>query len=639
MAIMVGLDLSRVRWRAWERLSTTGLGSSAGVIGWALLSGVAFVVNWNLYRRTWRPMYRNRVRYWMLAIMLLMLGNGLFVLLDYPQCALGTVLHMVGTGAAIAALLGHRLPDLAGVVRQGLKQVLLVALSALVFAAGIGVAQILITRVHGLRGIALGTVGVAAILALSWPTARRAMQVLLDRLLFGKGYDPQKVLQTYSQGISNILDLDVLAPTAVSIIGRAMAVQRGALLVADLLQEDDGDRFRLTPVQGIGTLRVEPLEIRAESPIVAEMAHSRASISQYDIDLLPRFQGSSAEVRAWFNSLEVEVYVPIHAQDRLLGVLAVGARRGGRPFTSVDIALLRTLAGQTAVALENARLVADLRQLNREISELNRTLILTNEQLAILDRTKSDFISIASHEIKTPLTQVKGYAEILMRVTGEEAGIPETVQQMVEGISRGVTRLQTVVNAMLDVSLIEVDAFVLHPEPISVERVLLQVVDSVQAALREREQTVTTHGLDGLPLIVADSTRLQQAFWNIVINGIKFTPNGGRIDLGAKVVQEGQAIEITVADTGIGIDAEHQDLIFEKFFRVDELNLHSTGQIKFKGAGPGLGLPIAKGIVEAHGGRVWVESEGEDEELLPGSVFHILLPIGQPGELQDGLPT
>ena len=632
LAIMIVLDVSGARWRGWTLLSTMSLASSAGVIGWALLSGMAFVVSWSLYRKTWRPMHRNRVRYWMLAIVLLMLGNGVFVLLEYPTCALGTLLQMAGTAAAIVALLGHRLPDLAGVVRQGLKQVLLATLSVLVFAAGIALGQLFITRVRGLWGIVLGTVGVATVLALSYPTLQRWMRVLLDRLLFGERYDPQMVLQEYSQGISNILELDVLAPKAVGIIGEAMDVERGALLVCEPLLEQEERGIRLFLVQGIGTLSAEPLDVVGRSPIMTEMARSRAPISQYDMDLLPRFQGCSDQERAWFSSLGVEVYVPIHAQDRLLGVLVLGARVAGQPFTSGDIALLRTLADQTAVALENARLVTDLRQLNAEITDLNQTLTRTNERLAILDKTKSDFISISSHELKTPLTQVKGYADILMQVSQGETNVQEAVNQMAEGITRGVKRLQTVVDAMLDVSLIEAQAFAVHLGLVSLRHVILQVVDSLKDAAQERDLSITTSGLDDLPTIMADSTRLYQALRNIVTNAVKFTPNGGRIDVCARMIQEGQAVEITIADTGIGISPEHHDLIFEKFYRVGELNLHSTGQTKFKGAGPGLGLPIAKGIVDAHGGRVWVESERQDEERLPGSVFHIILPVGNPEE-------
>jgi signal transduction histidine kinase len=639
LAVMVLLDAIGARWRAWTRLSTMGLASSVGVVGWVLLSGVACWASWSYYQKTRRPMHRNRIRYWLLSIVLLLLGNLLFVVLDYPTCALGTTLQMLGTAAAVAALLSHRLPDLVGVARLALKQILLVALSALVFLAGIMLAQTLIKR-GGVWGIVVGTAGVATVLALSFPSLQRWMRVLLDRLLFGERYDPQTVLREYGQGISNILDLDVLAPTAVDIIGEAMDLARGVLLVCEPLRGERGQGVRLSPVQGMGVCSARPFEIRARSPIVTEMRRSRAPLSQYDLDLLPRFRGISDEERAWFGSLGAEMYVPIHAQGQLLGILALGAKTTGEPFDSGDIALLRTLADQTAVALENARLVTDLRQLNAEITELNQSLTASNQRLAILDKTKSDFISISSHELKTPLTQVKGYADILIQMSQGEANVREAVQQMAGGITRGVRRLQTVVDAMLDVSLMEAQAFVVHLGLVSLRHVIVQVVDSLKEAAQERELTIETDGLDELPTIMADSTRLYQALRNIAINAVKFTPDGGRIDVKARRIQGGQTVEITISDTGIGINAEHQDLIFDKFYRVGELNLHSTGQTKFKGAGPGLGLPIAKGIVEAHGGRVWVESEGQDEERLPGSVFHIILPVGQTEQAYgEGAPT
>jgi signal transduction histidine kinase len=153
------------------------------------------------------------------------------------------------------------------------------------------------------------------------------------------------------------------------------------------------------------------------------------------------------------------------------------------------------------------------------------------------------------------------------------------------------------------------------------------VLEGLAPVLEERGQTVTVTGLDTLPHVMADSTRLHQALRNVLINGIKFTPDGGRLGIEARFDKAAHKVEIAISDTGIGIDSQHHTLIFEKFYRTSELNLHSTGQTKFKGAGPGLGLPIAKGIVEAHGGRIWVESSGYDEEALPGSTFYIVLPV------------
>ena len=124
-----------------------------------------------------------------------------------------------------------------------------------------------------------------------------------------------------------------------------------------------------------------------------------------------------------------------------------------------------------------------------------------------------------------------------------------------------------------------------------------------------------------------DAERLFQAFRNLVTNAIKYTPDGGRITVNGRLLSG--FVEVTVADTGIGIDLKDQDRIFEKFGRVGNVTLHSSGKVKFKGGGPGLGLPITKGIIKSHGGAIWVESEGYDEEKCPGTIFHVLLPIRQ----------
>jgi signal transduction histidine kinase len=137
-----------------------------------------------------------------------------------------------------------------------------------------------------------------------------------------------------------------------------------------------------------------------------------------------------------------------------------------------------------------------------------------------------------------------------------------------------------------------------------------------------------------LPPIQADFKRLVQAFHNVIGNAIKYTPDHGRITIVGRelpvVDGEREQVEVVITDSGIGIDSQYHELIFEKFFRIGDPQLHSTGSTKFKGAGPGLGLPIAKGVIEAHEGRIWVESDGEDEERLPGAEVHIILPLIPP---------
>src|SRR3990172_964208 len=136
--------------------------------------------------------------------------------------------------------------------------------------------------------------------------------------------------------------------------------------------------------------------------------------------------------------------------------------------------------------------------------------------------------------------------------------------------------------------------------------------------------------LNDLPNIIADPDLIRKVFYHLVTNAIKYTPDGGVIKVTSRVIvpdSKRPEVEIAICDTGIGIDPKHHQLIFEKFFQTGEVNFHSTGRTKFKGGGPGLGLAIARGIVDAHGGRIWVESPGYDEINLPGSRFIIHLPI------------
>jgi signal transduction histidine kinase len=159
------------------------------------------------------------------------------------------------------------------------------------------------------------------------------------------------------------------------------------------------------------------------------------------------------------------------------------------------------------------------------------------------------------------------------------------------------------------------------------------IQSELQSVLEQRNLSMSTDGLKELPTLFADPDLLHKAFQQLILNAIKFTPDGGSIKVTGRAVQEDSQpaeIEIVVSDTGIGIDPEHHQLIFDKFYQAGELSFHSTGKTKFKGGGPGLGLAIARGIVKAHHGKIWVESPGCDEEKCPGSHFYVRLPIIAP---------
>jgi signal transduction histidine kinase len=197
---------------------------------------------------------------------------------------------------------------------------------------------------------------------------------------------------------------------------------------------------------------------------------------------------------------------------------------------------------------------------------------------------------------------------------------------LLKGVDNGTRRLQEIVDDMVDVSLIDTNMLSLNYQPVWINRLLNVLGDEFRPIAEERGLALEIVDYEGSDkMTFGDDERLFQALRNVISNSVKYTPDGGRVVIDGRLLPG--FIEVTVADTGIGIDPEDHMRIFEKFGRLGSVLLHSSGKTKFKGGGPGLGLPITKGIIEAHGGAIWVESDGYDEERCPGSIFHILLPL------------
>lgn len=262
-------------------------------------------------------------------------------------------------------------------------------------------------------------------------------------------------------------------------------------------------------------------------------------------------------------------------------------------------------------------------EMETRVAHISNELGKTQEKLQQLDSNKSNFISVAAHELKTPLTLIEGYTSMMVDIV-QRSEQPQ-MKNYLGGVNTGIHRLRHIIDDMIDVSLIDNHLLTLNFQPLWVSHLLNLLRNDFRKTAEERQQTLSINDFEGSDLMIyGDSARLYQALYNVVSNAVKYTPDGGAVTINGRLLPG--FVEIIVADTGIGISAQHQATIFEKFEQLGETDLHSSGKTKFKGGGPGLGLPIARGIIEAHGGTIWVESEGYDEVKLTGSTFHILLP-------------
>ena len=262
---------------------------------------------------------------------------------------------------------------------------------------------------------------------------------------------------------------------------------------------------------------------------------------------------------------------------------------------------------------------------NIEMAKMNSELVRSNAELKKVSELKSNFLSIASHELNTPLTSIKGYSDII--VDNMRDRVDPGVFRMIESISRAGDRLHKVVNSILDVTKIEQGRLRLHPEPVDLGAIMYDCTEEISHIAAKRRITLRAGvASEPLPQFNGDKARMHQMFTNLLNNAIKYSPDGSLVEVGI-AVEDDNRFHITVTDSGIGIDKSEHKRIFDPFYEIGRTNRHSTDPLKFMGGGSGLGLSIVKGIVERHGGTVWVESDGTKKDEFPGSVFHIILPL------------
>ncbi|MCS6912971.1 MAG: HAMP domain-containing histidine kinase [Myxococcota bacterium] len=301
-----------------------------------------------------------------------------------------------------------------------------------------------------------------------------------------------------------------------------------------------------------------------------------------------------------------------HDGDRL-ALLAAGPVRDGmeRParflLRTADLllsgALRRTLAARLHVAtVEDSYL---------EIQRKNERLEQALQRMQELDRMKANFLATVSHELRTPLTSVMGYSEMLME--GLAGPLNDEQREYLRTVMDKGEQLLGLITGILDISRLELVGVELQREPVDVAGLVHDVLATVAPQARRKQVRIQGDLPPHLPLLDGDRSKLRQALLNLVGNAIKFTPPGGEVGIGAAVRES--ELRMWVADTGIGIPEHLHERVFDPFYQVDSSSTREYG-------GTGLGLSIARRFVEAHGGRVWIESRPK------GVIFYLALPLG-----------
>ncbi|MGE4356955.1 MAG: sensor histidine kinase [Candidatus Omnitrophota bacterium] len=335
--------------------------------------------------------------------------------------------------------------------------------------------------------------------------------------------------------------------------------------------------------------------------------------------LVERPEFADTEEKELLNLLKMRslIIVPIYLKEVIIGMVIIGNESLYARLTEGDVELISILANQIAQGIENSRLYERLwhsyQELEVRVKERTKELAKANEELKRLNQIKSEFVAAVAHELRTPLTSIKGYASIL--ATGKLGELSPEQKERLQRIDHQSSELAKLINDLLDISRIESGKVGMDIKEIPLRELLTSITELINPQIEEKNIELKLEVEDNIDTIFADYDHIKRVFINILGNAIKFTPVNGKISINIR--REDGFIRTDISDTGIGIASEDLPKLFTEFFRADN-------PINREKKGTGLGLSLCKKIIEAHKGKIWVNST-----LGKGTTFSFTLPEKQ----------
>ena len=373
------------------------------------------------------------------------------------------------------------------------------------------------------------------------------------------------------------------------------------------------------------------------------MALRRVFRKDYEIHMA----GSGAEALDMLGGVDVSCVITDQRMPEMTGVELLAQVRSRRPelvrmiltgYTDVEDIISSINDGQIYRFITKPwnredleitiRRALDHFEESLRVRVLLRELELKNRELLELDRMKSEFMTIASHELRTPLVKISGYTDLLLRGAGGGELAPKQAK-FLNVIREGTDRLVDITNHIMDATRLEQAAVELEMRDLALAPLLERIRGEMEPFVTQRRQSLQVDAAPDLPMLRGSEQELYKALMNIVMNAVRFTPDEGSITVSARA--EGGGAEIAVADTGIGIEPQFHEKIFDKFFAIKSSDYHFSGTFEFLSGGMGLGLAIARKLIQSHGGHISLDSE-----LQKGSTFRLWLPAGGPAAPSAG---
>lgn len=612
-----------------EEYSRSLLSTIFLAVGWGVYIAWSSMQILQAYRKTDRSVVKQRAIYWTSA-MVLYIGSSVLFLLD--RALLGSVLLLLATIILNYLVLTYRLPDLKNLGFQAAAYSLTGITILLINALGFLVLERFFVDLAWYKPVYIGVFFSVVVLIFFLPLHRMIKSILLGIMPSEKTRTLE--IRSYSKTLSSILDIELLSKVTIEMICEALDVQKGTLFLVDRLESDmDPPNWYLKAVQGTSTTLPDLEFLPAHSPITQVLANEKRPLTQSELEFIPKFQTIPENVLVWIRSLAVEALVPIHTEDEWIGLFALSQKRSGASFSDEELELLSTVADQTSVALQNARLVASLTKIDSQLRRAKASKDTALDKIEQIKKSATDIISIKAHELRSPLTIVSGYSQLL----ADDRSLMEDdyYSELVKGIVSGSDRLQVIIENMIDTATIQPKNLNIDTTPLSLYTLIDGICQDLRGKVQARKITLSHDNLGEIPPVYGDSMALKKVFEILINYAMTHTPSGGKITITGRYIPprsevlKWEGAEVVVCDTGIGIDSEAKDRFFQEHMNPMLVDFSLLDEIAAGEEKPGEELAVVRSIIEAHNGRIWVERLDKDVDHLPGSEFHVVLPLEQ----------
>ncbi|HEX7456762.1 MAG TPA: ATP-binding protein, partial [Candidatus Nanoarchaeia archaeon] len=518
-------------------------------------------------------------------------------------------------GSTTYAIVRHRLLDIEVIIRRSVVYSTLLAILIGMYSLLVSV----LNRVF-LPGTAAGAFPkvtdliAIVIVAFSVDPLRKYIERATDKIFFKARYNAEEIINQLSETLVSEIDLTQLTREIKKVLVESIKVSKVSIYV-----KSDHRFFPIATANDFPKQLDTSVEKKHLITAYLTDHHEILVLEEAERSLKEgkRLHPHLAEAAKTLGKIGVEVVVPLVVKGRLNGAMFLGEKLSQDIYSGGDLRFLEILSHQAALSLENAKLYEEQKlygvRLTKEVERATTDLRHANERLKELDKLKDEFMSIASHELRTPMTAIKSYVWLALNGRGGEIGMK--VRDYLTKVYDSSERMIAMINDMLNVSRIETGRMQLEIVPVSIQKVLDQVTGDLSARAGEAGIEIKVQKEQIIPLVSTDRDKLAEIFTNLIGNALKFTPKGGTVTVSAQ--KKGDVVETSVADTGVGISEENIGKLFKKYGKIDESYATMTPS-----TGTGLGLYITKQYLEKMNGNISVKST-----VGKGTIFTFSLPI------------